>query len=334
SGTPNATSYVDDIDFEGTTTNFEPTPPAQPAAPTNLYFNTRTNTYQSGYATSKSYTGGAMNLDWTAVTPNNEVKEYRIERTYPNGTISTYTILPGTHTPLYNFTQEGQGWYKYRVQAESIYGTNNWSPWSSQVEINYDTTTPVLTINSPSVNGYFNGGNNVTFSGSYTDGANGSGLNRIHVYVSRGNHYVYQQYFLSGYATLNTTNQTWSFTLPASEIKSLGLNDGDQINFLAVPFDNAGNGGNSRAYQRYITFDNQAPTVTFSSPSGNYMNTTKPFTIAGTYTEHGGSGISRIQLYISKGDEYNYNAHVGYLTASLPNKPARANGATGTFTYT
>lgn len=190
---------------------------ATPATPTSLFFSANNKDYQSGYATSKSYTGGAMNLHWTANTPNSLVGAYRIERTYPNGQVSTYTILPGNSTPLYNFTKEGQGWYKYRVQTESLSG-GNWSAWSDQVKIGYDT---------------------------------------------------------------------------------------------------------------------QAPTVSFSSPAGSSLNTTKPFTISGTYTEHGVSGISRIQLYISKGNQYNYNTHVGYLTASLPNKPAPpADGATGTFTYT
>lgn len=113
-----------------------------PAVPTNLHFISHGKSYQSGYVTSQSYTGGSMGLAWTAVTPNSSIKAYRIERTYPSGNTSTYTILPGTSTPMYNFTKEGQGWYKYRIQAESSYGTNNWSAWSNQIQIGYDTQAP------------------------------------------------------------------------------------------------------------------------------------------------------------------------------------------------
>ncbi|HEX7368197.1 MAG TPA: hypothetical protein VF261_00890, partial [Candidatus Saccharimonadales bacterium] len=83
-----------------------------------------------------------------------------------------------------------------------------------------------------------------------------------------------------------------------------------------------------------LIYDTQAPTVAFTSPSGSYLNTTKPFTISGTYTEHGVSGISRIQLYISKGDKYSYGTHLGYWTATLLTKPIPpADDATGTFSY-
>lgn len=98
--------------------------------------------------------------------------------------------------------------------------------------------------------------------------------------------------------------------------------------YQVVAVNNSGSSNPPASFTLY--YDTQAPTVTFTNPSGNYLNTTKPFTISGTYSDNL-SGVNRIQLYISKGAGYNYNTHVGYLTATLTPTP---NSLDGTFSYT
>jgi|GEM_PF-6315150 len=112
----------------------------KPAAPTDLYFTASGTRYDSGDATNKQYTGGTLHLNWTESTDHNDIQYYRIERTYPDGTTSAYTILPNTITPLYQFAHHGEGYYTYRVQSVNQSGVA--SDYSQAVKIGYDTNSP------------------------------------------------------------------------------------------------------------------------------------------------------------------------------------------------
>ncbi|OYX53904.1 hypothetical protein B7Y92_01195 [Candidatus Saccharibacteria bacterium 32-50-13] len=82
----------------------------------------------------------------------------------------------------------------------------------------------------------------------------------------------------------------------------------------------------------YLTFDSVAPTVTFSSPSA-LVNTTKPFTISGSYND-AHSKVTRLHLYITA----NGNEYKGANNISSPNHYGAivlgVNAQSGNFSYT
>jgi hypothetical protein len=166
-----------------------------------------------------------------------------------------------------------------------------------------DTKRPTGTITSPSGK-YINTRRNFTVKGTYKEHGN-SGINphRFRIYLSVGDQYESGKFFNDGYAKVNKKNHTWSYTVPAKTLKK-HLSNGDKLNVLAIPFDNAGNGGRNRNIQRYYTVDNSRPTATITKPSGDAINTHSKFTVSGNYTEHGGSGLNRIRVYVSHGDRY------------------------------
>lgn len=105
---------------------------------------------------------------------------------------------------------------------------------------------------------------------------------------------------------------------------------GDGLYTYSVVAISADNGTKSDPVTYSLNYDRTNPTVTFTNPT-KYVNTTKPFTISGTYSDvnsqgRAQSGVGRLHLYVSA------NGHD--LSDPFIVSGSQLNQTTGTFSYT
>jgi len=256
SGTPDATSYVDDVSFQSNMTNFETD---APAGPTNLGFHyTADDQHDNGASLSCGavvnsnkpstyHTGGSLNLNWTA--PSGDITAYQVQTTYPDGTpfdINNDGYQGPNAWSWLSFTH-GEGTYTYSVRARNTAG--QWSPFSNTCSVVYDKTAPVVTV-TPAAGSLLSG--TVTFDITVTDGNlthNGT-KTWVYLYDNGGTQ-------KSKGASVDLSNGHGTFTVDTTL-----LDDGAATLDVGKLYDAAGNAsGTGDTYFKNYTIDNTAPAV-------------------------------------------------------------------------
>ncbi len=245
----NFNGSFDAVNINGTTYNFEPTPPA---APSSLYFTKNGSTADLTCGAVVNSSAG-MTLHWVA--PNGALNQYAITPNYPNNS-GEYTYYPGgTSTSTWigdNFGQHGQGTYSYSIKAQDANGQ-----WGAVATCNiiYDTVAPVVTV-TPVAGSLLHG--TETFNITVTDDNLNSSAPNTWVYL-----YNSGAPYKSKGASVNLSSGHGTFTVDTTL-----LNDGDAWLDVGKLYDTAGNAsGVTDTYFAHYTIDNTAPTVNFVSPT-------------------------------------------------------------------
>lgn len=255
SGTPGAVSYVDNIRFGDTTTDFVLAPLA---APTNLQFNYKDanevdQTLACGGIINSNkakiwHESGSLNLNWTA--PAGVVTGYQVSVTGPTGSYVSYGG-PNAWSWL-QFTQ-GDGTYTYSVRANSDGGL---SQPSTSCSIVYDHTAPVVTV-TPVAGSLLHG--TETFNISVADVNLDAAASHVYVYLY--NNGGTQK---SKGATVDLSSGHATFTVDTTKLDD-GLATFDVGRFA----DAAGNfTGTSDTYFKNYQIDNTIP----NAPTGLFFS--------------------------------------------------------------
>lgn len=273
SGTPGATSYVDDVSFQSDVTNFETD---APAAPTALAYHYTADDQHDNAASlacgavvnsnkpSTYHTGGSLNLTWTA--PAGDVSGYQVQTTYPDGTPFDQNNdgYQGSNNWSWLTFTHGEGTYTYQVRARNTAG--QWSAYSAPCSIVYDKTAPVVTV-TPAAGSLLSG--TVTFNITVTDDnlAHNGAKTWVYLYDNGGTQ-------KSKGASIDLSNGSGTFTVDTTQ-----LDDGLATLDVGKLYDAAGNAsGTGDSYFKNYTIDNTAPTLpTLLTPPNNGYETTNDF---------------------------------------------------------
>lgn len=197
SSNPNYDIYVDGVNFNGTTFDFQKVAPdtQAPSVPTKLRWQ-NPNVACNGYTNSYN-----IKAAWDAATDNTGVAGYEYSVMTPQRTTwgAAWTTNVGTATTYGGAFTEGTGTYTFRVRAYDAAG--NYSDWSSPCAVTYDTTAPDVTITSPTNGSTVHG--NVTLAANITDN---TALMRYYYFVKGESGYVV------GPVTVNTSDSLVNFS--------------------------------------------------------------------------------------------------------------------------
>jgi hypothetical protein len=269
SGTPNATSYVDDVSFQSQVTNFETDPPA---APTGLYF-TRTGSATPIACGSAVNSYAGMTLHWTA--PSGDLNQYAVTPSYPDSH-GQYTYYPaGNATAVWigdNFGHHGDGTYTYSIKAQNT--AKQWSTTATTCTLIYDSTAPVVSVTPPA--GSLLSGTDVTFTITVKDANLDTTNHATWVYIyGNGNGSAGHPDWHSSYgAKVDLSSGTGTFT-----VNTKNLPDGTYNLDVGKLYDAAGNAsGVGDTYFSNYVIDNTAPSVpTLISPVNRGYTKTNDF---------------------------------------------------------
>ena len=201
----------------------------------------------------RQFIKGSSTLNsWTAANDDNGIKNYEVKYQFEGRPTAFRTVSSTSRTQT--FTGSYQGPITISVRAQDTAG--NWSEFGSEVTYNYDSITPVTTINAPTgvVNGTF------TVNGSASDNIQ---LNRVYVQlVNRDENKRY------GGTTINLipegSSAEWSREYNAN---SDGLPDGTYAAHVSV-VDRAGNTSSAGWTDNFVV-DSTAPDASIVTPSDN-----------------------------------------------------------------
>jgi nitrite reductase/ring-hydroxylating ferredoxin subunit len=184
-----------------------------------------------------------------------------------------------------NFTQANNGTHNYIAKAYDKAGNFALSTPSVSVVVNIpgkpptDTTAPVVTLSSSSLNVIAAG--SITLTAGATDNAGGSGIASIELFDG-------------------TTSLGVKTAAPFTWTQNLAIaNNGTKV-YSAKATDKAGNVGTSPSVSVIVnipTPDTAAPTVTVSASSTN-VTAAGSITVTATATDNaGGSGVKQVELF-------------------------------------
>ncbi len=322
SGTPNATSYVDDVTFMGDVSNFEATPPNAPA---HLSIARNGAAVASGTTVGSSFMSGNTVLNFDAVSG---AANYITEVTYPGGTKNVWngfhnTWLVQNGAPSQGeFGAHGDGVYSYRVKARTAAGLE--STWSNSVSLTYDATAPTLT--SITANGQsiaidgstkVSAKDGITFKVTASDPA-GFG----YTYVEMNKNLAWKAAATGAASTILVT--------PASQYV-----DGAVYGLKICTFDKLNNGACS---QVYFSIDNQAPAaptnLTWTASDGTAIENGGVVNDASGTAAWSASTSTDVDHYIYRYwndiDGNYYSTHVYETTVNGTSLPGTFNQGEGT----
>ena len=180
----------------------------------------------------------------------------------------------------YSWTPAVDGAYTIQARATDNASPNNVQSPPTSVTVNVDNTPPTAVISQPGNNAALRG-TSVTISGTAADPVSaGSGVKLVEVSTDG----------VTWQTATGTNNWSYTWTLPA---------DG-AYNLRARVTDNAGNQGLSAIVP--VIVDKTAPQVAITAPSpGTTLPPGTGFTVAGTASDPGGSGISLVEVTFDSG---------------------------------
>lgn len=266
-GTPDATSFVDDVSFQSQVTNFETNPPV---APTDLYF-TRNGSANPIACGSVVNTSAGMTLHWAA--PGSDLYQYAITPSYPDNH-GQYTYYPGgSATSVWigdNFGHHGDGVYTYVMKAQNVA-----KQWSDTVtcSLTYDSTAPVVSVR-PDAGSILSG--NVTFTITVKD-ANldtSSHATWVYLYGNGNGTQDHPDWHATTGAKVDLSSGTGTFSVNTKD-----LPDGTYNLDVGKLYDAAGNPSSvGDSYFDNYVIDNTVPTTpTLLSPVDRGYTKTNDF---------------------------------------------------------
>lgn len=199
---------------------------------------------------------------------------------------------------------------------------NQWGTWWAA--IGPDISPPSIAITSPAHNSYVN--ILATITGTTQDNANGSGLNRVELFIKRAS----DSYTWNGTAWVAPpavavspaiSGSTWTYSSGPS-----GANLAAGTYYLsAYSYDNAGN--RSTVASATVIVDYTGPSIAFTSPTNGATVTTLA-TVSGTASDP--AGLNRVDLYIKRTSDSAYWTGTTWTTTSTV---LRATLSGSTWTY-